>query len=92
VATARAIPQPLLILQGDRDYQVTIANDLDVWLKGLHGRKGLTVVQFPRADHLFLDGTGPPTPVDYATAGHVDPHVIAAIAAWIDGIDARTGQ
>jgi Response regulator receiver domain len=31
VATARSIPQPLLFLQGDRDYQVTVADDLDVW-------------------------------------------------------------
>ena len=44
---ARAIPQPLLLLQGDRDYQVTVADDLDVWLRGLIGRKGVTVVQFP---------------------------------------------
>ena len=92
VATARAIRQPLLILQGDRDYQVTVANDLDVWLKGLKGRKGLTVVQFPQADHLFLDGTGPPTPLDYNTASHVDPKVIATIASWIDSIHALARQ
>jgi dienelactone hydrolase len=84
VATARSIPQPLLLLQGDRDYQVTAANDLDVWLKGLRGRKGVTVVRFPEADHLFLDGTGPPTPLEYDKAGHVDPKVIATIAAWVD--------
>jgi hypothetical protein len=73
VATARSIPQPLLLLQGDRDYQVTVANDLDVWLRGLRGHGGVTVVQFPNADHLFLDGTGPPTPADYQKPGHVDP-------------------
>jgi hypothetical protein len=83
VATARAIPQPLLFLQGDRDYQVTVKDDLDVWLRGLMGRKGVTVVQFPGADHLFLDGSGPPTPVEYADPGHVDPKVIATIAAWV---------
>jgi uncharacterized protein len=92
VATARAIPQPLLIIQGDRDYQVTVANDLDVWLKGLNGRNGLTVVQIPQADHLFLDGTGSPTPADYATAGHVDPKVTATIASWIDSIHALARQ
>jgi pimeloyl-ACP methyl ester carboxylesterase len=83
VATARSIPQPLLLLQGDRDYQVTVANDLDVWRKGLAGRKHVTVAQFPRADHLFLDGSGPPTPLEYQTPGHVDPKVIATIASWI---------
>ena len=83
VATARALPQPLLILQGDRDYQVTVANDLDVWLRGLMGRKAVTVVQFPKADHLFLDGSGAPTPVEYQKPGHVDPKVMATIAAWL---------
>jgi hypothetical protein len=83
VATARSIPQPLLFLQGDRDYQVTVANDLDVWLRGLRGRAGVTVVQFRRADHLFLDGSGRPTPLEYTRPGHVDPRVIATIAAWI---------
>ena len=86
VATARSIPQPLLLLQGDRDYQVTVANDLDVWRKGLAGRSGVTVVQFPRADHLFLDGNGAPTPLEYQTPGHVDPKVIAAIASWIGAL------
>jgi hypothetical protein len=88
VATARAIPQPLLFLQGDRDYQVTVANDLDVWLEGLRGRKGVSVVRFPNADHLFLDGSGPPTPVEYQTPGHVDPKVIATIASWVKRIAA----
>jgi pimeloyl-ACP methyl ester carboxylesterase len=40
VATARSIPQPLLLLQGDRDYQVTVANDLEVWLMAWRDAKG----------------------------------------------------
>ena len=88
MATARSIPQPLLFLQGDRDYQVTVANDLDVWLRGLRGRAGVTVVQFPDADHLFLDGSGPATPLDYQKPGQVDPAVIATIARWIGRVDA----
>ena len=88
MATARSIPQPLLFLQGDRDYQVTVANDLDVWLRGLRGRPGVTVVQFPDADHLFLDGSGPATPLDYQKPGQVDPAVIATIARWIGRVDA----
>ncbi len=88
VTTARDIPQPLLFLQGDRDYQVTVGNDLDVWLRGLRGRSGVTVAQFPAADHLFLDGSGPATPLDYQKAGHVDPAVVATIASWIGRVDA----
>jgi fermentation-respiration switch protein FrsA (DUF1100 family) len=91
VATARTLPQPLLFLQGDRDYQVTVANDLDVWLRGLRGRAGVTVVQFPDADHLFLNGIGPATPLDYQKAGHVDPAVIATIVGWINRVDTSNG-
>lgn len=87
VATARALPQPLLFLQGDRDYQCTVKNDLDVWLRGLMGRKGVTVVQFAKDDHLFLSGTGAPTPLDYTKPSHVDPRVIATIAGWIESVD-----
>lgn len=89
VATARSIPQPLLLLQGDRDYEVTVANDLDVWLKGLTGRRGVTSVQFPQADHLFIDGTGPSTPLDYSQPGHVDPKVISTIASWVRSRSAK---
>ena len=84
VATARAIPQPLLILQGGRDYQVTVADDLSVWEHGLAGRPGVTVHVYPDDDHLFIAGSGPSSPADYQTPGHVDPHVIADIARWID--------
>jgi uncharacterized protein len=88
VATARSIRQPLLLLQGDRDYQVTVKDDLDAWLKGLHGRWGVTVVRFPKADHFFLDGSGPPNPLEYNKPGHLDPNLIATIAAWIDKVKA----
>lgn len=89
VAAARAIPQPLLFLQGDRDYQVTVKSDLDVWIRGLEGRKGVTFVQFPKDDHLFFSGSGAPTPLEYTEPNHVDPKVIAAMASWIAKVDRR---
>jgi uncharacterized protein len=85
--TARTIPQPLLFLQGERDYQVTVKDDLRVWVQGLAGREGVTVVKLPKADHLFLDGTGAPSPNDYARAGHVDPSVTATISTWIRKVE-----
>lgn len=85
VAAARAI-QPLLLLQGQRDYQVTVSDDLDVWTKGLAGHGGVTVRLLPRADHAFVDGTGPPTPADYQRSGQVHPSVVTEIATWIHSI------
>ncbi len=64
-------------------------NDLDVWLRGLKGRKAVTVVQFPHADRLFFDGTGRPTPAEHQRPNHVDPKVMAEIATWVKAVDAR---
>jgi uncharacterized protein len=86
VATARAIPQPLLILQGDRDYEVTVADDLSGWTTGLAGRPGVTVARFPQADHLFIDGSGPASPLDENQPRPVDAGVTAAIVAWMTPI------
>ena len=83
VARARALSQPILILQGGRDYQVTVAQDLAAWEKGLAGRPHVTIHVYPQADHLFVDGNGPPSPTDYEHPGHVDPQVIADIATWV---------
>ncbi len=90
VTTARSIPQPLLLLQADRDYQTTIRDNFEVWLKGLHGRKGVTVVRFPNANHLFIDGTGPPSPLEYFKPGQVEPEVITTITSWINKLRATS--
>jgi uncharacterized protein len=83
LATARAITKPLLLLQGQRDYQVTVVNDLRDWVTALAGRPGVTSHIYAQANHLFIDGSGPPSPADYEHRGHVDPKVIADIVTWI---------
>ncbi|HTO73157.1 MAG TPA: alpha/beta fold hydrolase [Gemmatimonadales bacterium] len=81
VKLAESQSTPLLILQGGRDYQVTSA-DLARWQQ-IAGRKGVTIRQYPALNHLFMAGTGPSTPAEYARPGHVDEQVIIDIAGWI---------
>jgi hypothetical protein len=50
----------------------------------------VTVVQFPKADHLFIDGAGRPTPLGYEKPGRVDSDVIATITAWIKKVKAAS--
>ena len=73
---------PMLILQGDRDYQVRM-EDFDGWQKALAGRSNVTFKSYPALNHLFIAGTGPSTPAEYDQPGHVSEDVIADIAAWI---------
>ncbi|MFH2009798.1 MAG: alpha/beta fold hydrolase [bacterium] len=81
---AGSLPQPLLVLSGARDYQVT-AKDFEGWKKGLAGRKKVTYKRYPRLNHLFMPGEGKPRPEEYGLAGHVDPVVIADIAEFVLG-------
>jgi hypothetical protein len=82
VATAKALKQPLLILQGGRDYQV-LAADFDGWKKGLGSRGGVTYKFYPDLNHLFITGTGKSRPAEYDRFGHVSETVVDDIAGWI---------
>jgi fermentation-respiration switch protein FrsA (DUF1100 family) len=82
-ALAATLDKPILILQGGRDYQVTVADDLARWQAGLAGRPDVTVHVYDADNHAFFPGDGPSTPAEYEPAQHVDPQVVADIAAWI---------
>ena len=83
VKAAAALDKPMLILQGGRDYQVTVADDLSRWKAGLAHRPDVTIRVHDADDHLFFPGTGPSTPADYDRPQHIDPAVIADIAQWL---------
>jgi hypothetical protein len=83
VATAARVARPILVVQGGRDYQVTAADDLALWTAGLADRSDVTVRVYDADNHLFFPGSGPSTPGEYESAQHVDPTVIADIAAWL---------
>jgi dienelactone hydrolase len=82
VAVAKTETIPLLILQGDRDFQVT-APDWSRWQAAFGNDKRATIHHYPAFNHLFVAGSGPGTMAEYATPGHVDARVTADIADWI---------
>ncbi len=82
LAAARTLKQPLLVLQGGRDYQVTEA-DFNGWKKALGSRPGVTFKLYPALNHLLVAGEGASTPSEYELPGHVAESVIADIAGWI---------
>ncbi|MER6666035.1 dienelactone hydrolase family protein [Amycolatopsis japonica] len=83
VAVASTLEIPMLFMQGERDYQVTIDGDLAGWRAGLAGRPDATFRVYPADDHLFFPGTKPSIPEDYTHPHHVDPEVVADIADWL---------
>jgi uncharacterized protein len=80
--TAARLKQRVLILQGERDYQVTMMDFAD-WKKALAGKENARLKSYPDLNHLFMTGKGKSRPDEYNKAGHVDVRVIEDIARWI---------
>ncbi len=72
----------MLILRGERDYQVTMA-DFGLWKKPLGSRSNVTFRSYPILNHLFVHGKGISTPSEYLTPGHVSEAVNDDIVRWI---------
>lgn len=82
--TAKKVSAPLFILQGGRDYQVTVKDDFEVWKKELAGRDKTKFSLYEKLNHNFVPGEGMATPMEYATSnGHVDVVIVEDIATWI---------
>lgn len=82
VETAKSLEVPMLILQGERDYQVTM-EDFGIWKEALEGKDGVQLKSFPALNHLFIPGEGKSGPAEYQSPGNVDPAVIEVIATWL---------
>lgn len=84
VAHAAALPQPLLVVHGGRDYQVTDA-DAARWREVFEDVERARLVEAENLDHLMMPGEGRATPQGYLQPNHVHPGLIALIAEWVHG-------
>ncbi len=85
VVVARNLKLPILILQGGRDYQVTLAGDFARWKQELGALPNVRLQAFPELNHLFMKGDGTPGPSEYMKPGHVAAEVVEAILAFLRG-------
>jgi hypothetical protein len=81
-AEAKKLAIPMLILQGERDFQSTM-KDFALWKAALGARKDVAFHSYPALNHFFVAGEGKSTDAEYRKPGHVAPEVIDEIAKWI---------
>ena len=85
VATAKSLSIPLYVLQGGRDYQVTPGGDFERWKDALGDRENVSFELYDRLNHLFMPGSGRPTPAEYTQPGNVARVVVEDIAGKLVG-------
>ncbi len=75
---------PVLVLQGEKDVQISKELDFEALRKKVGDAGGrVSYRSFPGLNHLFMQVDGESTGAEYGIPGHVDPAVVAAIADWV---------
>lgn len=82
VEVAVKLTLPMLILQGERDYQVTM-EDFGLWRLGLLRNKNAFFKSYPKLNHMLQEGSGKATPFEYERESPVVGYVMDDIASFI---------
>ena len=82
VEVAARLSLPVLVLQGERDYQVTM-QDYALWQDGLRAKGNASFKVYPRLNHLLQEGTGMATPAEYTRPLPVPDYVLDDLTRFI---------
>lgn len=82
IQLAKEISKPVYVLQGARDYQVTIT-EYNLWKGAFGSIDNWSFCLYPDLNHLMIKGEGKSSPSEYRVKGNMDKNVINDIAKWI---------
>ncbi len=85
--TAKKLQKPILIMQGGRDYQVTMT-DFNLWTQNFKSSisHDQTFIEYSTLNHLFIKGTSKSYPDEYNHKGEVSDNMVKDMADWIKSI------
>ncbi|CAM4286046.1 alpha/beta fold hydrolase [Paenibacillus tarimensis] len=82
---AKELTKPVLVLQGEDDFQVFANKDYLLWQEHLRHNPNTAFKLYPGLNHFFVDYSGPDegTAKEYQHPGTVSEEVILDIAKWV---------
>ena len=80
---AGEIEQPVLLLQGEEDYQVTM-EDYGIWQQALGNKANWQMISYPGLTHTFVPGQKAEGSAVYTRDGKVQDDVIRDIASFVN--------
>lgn len=83
IQTTKDIQKPVLILQGGRDYQVTVDNYNELQ-SSLRKDANAEFRLYETLNHCFVTGQGLSRPAEYTDPGNVEYEVIQDIGQWVN--------
>lgn len=82
IQEASRITNPVLLLQGERDYQTT-TRQYNIWMDTFYEVENWTFKSYPKLNHFMMEGEGNSYSSEYREKGYVDEQVIQDIANFI---------
>lgn len=83
IKTARKITKPVLVLQGERDYQVTM-KQFNIWREHFKDEENWVFKSYATLNHFMMPGYGKSYSEEYKKKSHVDDEVIQDIIQFIN--------
>jgi dienelactone hydrolase len=83
VEVAKKLSLLILILQGERDYQVTMT-DFELWHTALSAKPNVSFKSYPLLNHLYQEGNGRSIPLEYNNVSPIPRYIIDDIATYIN--------
>ena len=80
---AQEITEPVLLLQGEEDYQTTM-EDFNIWKSAVGGKENWQLISYPGLTHAFVPGEKAEGSSVYARDGKVQEAVILDIASFVE--------
>lgn len=84
--------KPMLIMQGEKDFQATVEKDFEAYKKLLTNRDNVTFRLYENLNHAFVPsvyGNIMKAKQEYNVEQHIGENVIADIANWIFSLDSH---
>lgn len=83
---AKNLNKPMLVLQGERDYQVSAKVDFERWKKAFSENKGAEFKLYPKLNHMYIEGEGDSLPNEYYVSANIPQYVIDDIATFVNKV------
>jgi dienelactone hydrolase len=83
VETTASLSLPRLLLQGERDWQVTVEDDLSQYRAAAGDEETVTIRTYDRLNHLFMPGEGTPNQLEYYEQNNVARPIVVDVAEFV---------
>ena len=72
------------VVTGETIIGANFVKDFHLWQQALQGHNNVVFRSYPTLNHLFMEGEGKSTPLEYQIQGHVAESVLKDVADFIN--------